>query len=162
MKIVLVAGAVLAVLGAGGLTGSALTAVSERPPVADDASQEPTDEPTDDTEDTDDSDEGSGKPDDEAKDAQHAAQHAFVSAKQEWTSCVGEAAPAHEPGSGPFDPEDACGTKPHPHDGDDEAPGASGEERDPGLGKPAWAGGPDRRTAEPPGHAARDQASAGR
>jgi len=74
---------------------------------------------------------------------------------------VGEAAPAHEPGSGPFDPEDACGTKPHPHDGDDEAPGASGEERDPGLGKPAWAGGPDRRTAEP-GHAARDQASAGR
>jgi hypothetical protein len=163
MKIVLVAGAVLAVLGTGGLTGAALTAASERPPVADDSSQEPTDDPSDDVEDPDDegdSDEGSGEPDDEAKDAQHAAQRAFVAAKQEWTACVGEAAPAHEPGAGPFDPEEACGPKPHPHgdDADDsEKPGASGEERE--HGKPAWAGGPENRTAEPPGHAAHDQAS---
>ena len=87
MKIVLVAGAVLAVLGAGGLTGSSLTAGSERPSAADDTSQGT-------------SDEESGKPDDEAKAEQHAAQRAFVAAKQEWTACVGEAAPAHKPGSG--------------------------------------------------------------
>lgn len=161
MKIVLAAGAVLAVLGTGGLTGVALTAASERPPVADDSSQEPTDEPSDDVEDTDDegdSDEGSGKPDDEAKDAQHAAQRAFVAAKQEWTACVGEAAPAHEPGAGPFDPEEACGPKPHPHDGEaDEDPDASGDERE--HGRPAWAGGPGSRTAEPPGHGSRDGAA---
>jgi hypothetical protein len=166
MKIVLVAGAVLAVLGTGGLTGAALTAAPERPPVADDSSQEPTDEPSDDVEDTDDegdsddSDEGSGKPDDEAKAAQHAAQRAFVAAKREWTACVGEAAPAHEPGAGPFDPEEACGPKPHPHDDDaddSEKPGASGGERE--HGKPAWAGGPENRTAEPPGHAAHRQES---
>jgi hypothetical protein len=163
MKIVLVAGAVLAVLGTGGLTGAALTAAPERPPVADDSSQEPTDDPSDDVEDTDDegdSDEGSGKPDDEAKAAQHAAQRAFVAAKQEWTACVGEAAPAHEPGAGPFDPEEACGPKPHPHDDDaddSEKPGASGGERE--HGKPAWAGGPENRTAEPPGHAAHRQES---
>jgi hypothetical protein len=175
MKILLVAGAVLAVIGAGGMTGSVLTAGAERPPVTDDASQEPVDEPTDDTDDTDDTDEGSGKPDDEAKAAQHAAQRAFVAAKQEWTACVGEAAPAHEPGSGPFDPEEACGPKPHPHDGEtdgetdgdaegetDEGPGASGEDRGHGAGRPDWAGGPDRRTAEPPGHAAHDRASKGR
>ncbi len=154
MKILLVAGAVFAVLGAGGMTGTALMTTSERPPAADDSSQAPTDESTDDP---DDSDERSGKPDDEAKAAKHAAQRAFVAAKQEWTACVGEAAPAHEPGSGPFAPEDACGTKPHPHD--DRAPGASGDARERDRGKPAWAGGPDRRTAEPPGHAARAQGS---
>lgn len=159
MKIVLAAGAVLAVLGAGGLTGSALTAASERSPVADDAPQGATDEPTGDVDDADDTDEQSGKPDDEEKSARHAAQRAFVAAKQEWTACVGGAAPAHEPGSGPFDPEDACGAKPHP---DDEAPGRSADKHEQDQGRPAWAGGPDRRTAEPPGHAQRDQASAGR
>ena len=156
MKIILVAGAVLAVLGAGGLTGSALTAASERPPVADEGSQGATDEPTDDVDDT---DEESGKPEDEEKAARHAAQRAFVAAKQEWTVCVGEAAPAHEPGSGPFDPEDACGPKPHPHD-DDQAQGRSADKDEHGQGRPAWAGGPDQRTAEPPGHAKHDQTSA--
>lgn len=177
MKILLVAGAVLAVLGAGGLTGSALTAASERLPVADDASQGATDEPTDDVDEAEDADEESGRPDDEEKAARQAAQRAFVAAKQEWTACVGEAAPAHEPGSGPFVPEDACSPKPHPHDGqtdgqidgqtdgqtegeaDDDGPGVPGDDRGNGSGKPDWAGGPDRRTVEPPGHAAPDRAS---
>lgn len=38
---------------------------------------------------------------------------AFVSAKKEWTACVGEEAAAHE-GPGRFDPEEACGDKPRP------------------------------------------------
>jgi hypothetical protein len=64
---------------------------------------------------------------------------AYTTAKQEWTACVAEAAPAHE-GPGPFDPEEACGPKPQPSPAQ-QAPGqqtATPEATDhPGLGPPA-------------------------
>jgi hypothetical protein len=43
--------------------------------------------------------------------ANRAEAKAFTDAKKEWTDCVAREAPAHE-GSGPFDPEAACGEKP--------------------------------------------------
>ncbi|MGH3348100.1 MAG: hypothetical protein ACRDO4_14060 [Nocardioides sp.] len=120
MKLAVVSGAVLAVLGAGGLAGAADRHEHEA-----------------------------------EKAAKHDAQRAFVVAKQEWTSCVAEAAPAHRSGTGPFDPEEACGTKPHPHG--EKGRGRSGDGRAHGPGRTPWAGGPGSRTAEPPGHAKRDE-----
>lgn len=138
MKLAVVSGAVLAVLGAGGLAGNVLAAGPSAAPVAD--------EPTSTS-----ADESRAK----AQAAKHAAQRAFVTAKQEWTACVAEAAPGREAETSPFDPEVACGTKPHPHDMG--KPGGGGA-RDLGAGKPPWAGGPERRTAEPPGLVKRDEA----
>ncbi|MEJ7794278.1 MAG: hypothetical protein WKF50_01905 [Nocardioides sp.] len=124
MKVLLVVGAVMVALLAGALTGGVLTATGQEPPartgVAQVASPDK-DEPAEER--------AEGNP----------AARAFVAAKKEWTVCVTEAAPARE---------QACGTKPHPHD----FAGKHGEKH----GPPAWAGGPERRTAEPPGHAERD------
>lgn len=41
-------------------------------------------------------------------------QSEFVQTKKEWTRCVADAARDHSRGSGRFDPEAACGTKPRP------------------------------------------------
>jgi hypothetical protein len=146
MKLAVVSGAVLAVLGAGGLTSSVLTAGPAQAPVADDAAHDLAD--------------GPGRADDREKAERHAAQRAFVATKQEWTACVAEAAPAREGETGRFDPEEACGTKPHPHG--EKTPGSSGDEPARGKGRPPWAGGPGTRTAEPPGHANRDRAASRR
>lgn len=43
----------------------------------------------------------------------HRQQRAFVTAKKAWSACVAEAEPRR--GRDQFDPEQACGTKPHPH-----------------------------------------------
>jgi hypothetical protein len=83
----------------------------------------------------------------------------FTAAKQAWTACVAEKAPAHE-GPEAFDPEEACGPKPQPsavpeEPGQPADPGAnapddhpgSGAPADPGQGdehKPADAGQPDQ------------------
>lgn len=137
MKVVLVTVAVVSVLGAGGLAGAAMSMSQPSAPAGVEAPAE-------------------------RKADHHAAQGAFVTEKKSWTDCVAEASPRHE-GPGGFDPEAACGDKPHPHD-QREPGGHSDEARrdDRAVGRPAWAGGPDRRTAEPPGHAARDRAAARR
>lgn len=84
--------------------------------------------------------------DDDAAPAGNPAARAFVAAKKEWTACVAEAG--------------ACGTKPHPHDfaGKHAKKDKSGkkDKKDKVHGTPAWAGGPDHRSAKPPGHAKRD------
>lgn len=92
--------------------------------------------------------------DDDASREGNPAAREFVSRKKTWTACVKEAAPARGRGDGRFDPEQACGTKPHPH-------GVAGKhaEKLRSHGPPPWAGGPDRRTAEPPGHAKGDRAT---
>lgn len=74
--------------------------------------------------------------DDDASAAGNPAARAFVAAKKEWTACVAEAG--------------ACGTKPHPHDF-----AGKHAKKDKVDGTPAWAGGPDHRSAKPPGHAKR-------
>ena len=135
MKIVLVAGVVLAVLGAGGLTGDLLSAGPERPTVADDGSRDTSDTADDRSTKAKQDKTKKAKKGKESKESRHEAQRAFVAAKREWTACVGGAAPAHRPGGGPFDPEDACGPKPHPHD--DRAPAGAGEH---GHGKPSAVG----------------------
>lgn len=98
--------------------------------------------------------------DDHASPEGNPAAREFVSRKKTWTACVKEAAPARDREDGRFDPEQACGTKPHPHDvagkHADKRAGKPGHPKHEGHGPPAWAGGPDRRTAEPPGHAERD------
>jgi hypothetical protein len=146
MKLAVLSGAVLAVLGAGGLTSSVLTAGPPPPSVADEAAHDPAAR--------------TGGPDDRQKAERHAAQRAFVAAKNEWTACVAEAAPAREAETGRFDPEEACGTKPHPHG--EKTPGRSDDGPARGQGRPPWAGGPGSRTAEPPGHANRDGAASRR
>ncbi len=138
MKLAVVSGAVLAALGAGGLAGHVLAAGPGAAPVADESTSQ-----------------SAGESRAKAKDAKHAAQRAFVTAKQEWTACVAEAAPGREAETFPFDPEVACGTKPHPHD---VGKAVGGRAHDLGPGKPRWAGGPERRTAEPPGLMKRDEA----
>ncbi len=94
--------------------------------------------------------------DDQASPESNPAAREFVTAKQKWTACVGEAAPAHDVEDGRFDPEQACGPKPHPHDFADKHAGKVGQGKHGSHGPPAWAGGPERRSAEPPGHAERD------
>lgn len=153
MKLMPVAGALL-VLSAGGVAQSGLLA--DDPPSRAMAATAAVDR---DVEDEKDEDPDGNKKADAAKSAEHrakrAAQRAFVAAKQDWTACVADAAPSRSDRSGArFDPEAACGAKPHPHDN---RPGhdAKAKSKDRGAGhdgRPAWAGGPKRRTAEPPGH----------
>ena len=94
-------------------------------------------------------------------------QREFVTDKKAWTTCVAQAARDRAGEAGRFDPEEACGDKPHPHDGTDkQGTGKQGADKqdtgrqrsaDPGRahgqdrGRPDWAGGPEQRTAEPPG-----------
>lgn len=129
-------GAVMVALLVGALTGGVLMATGQEPPeqigVARVAAPD---------EDESSEDRAQGNP----------AARAFVAAKKEWTACVAQAAPAHDEADGRFDPEQACGTKPHPHD----IVGKHGKRHSKKHGPPAWSGGPDRRTAEPPGHAKR-------
>ena len=134
MKVLLAVGAVLVALLTAGVSGQMLTATGEAPAAR--VSQV-------------------NVADDDLPPVGNPARK-FVLAKKEWTACVAEAAPAHE-GPGRFDPEAACGTKPHPHDFSDKAGKSDRADRtDRRQGRPAWAGGPDRRTAEPPGHAKHD------
>jgi len=138
MKVLLAVGAVMVALLAGALTGGVLTASGEEPPARTGVAQVAApdeDEPAEDR--------AEGNP----------AARAFVAAKKEWTACVSEAAPARGQAAGRFDPEQACGIKPHPHD---IAGKHGGKRQSKKHGPPPWAGGPDRRTAEPPGHAKRD------
>ena len=127
MKILLAVGAVMVTLLAGALTGGVLTATGEEPPAQAGVAEVAT-------------------PDDEHAHGNPAAR-AFVAAKKEWTACVAEAAPSGDR-AGRFDPEQACGTKPHPHD-----VAGKHHKHNKGHGPPLWSGGPDRRKAEPPGHA---------
>lgn len=136
-KVGLAVGAAAAALLLGAVTGGALTATGGEPRVTqvraadEDASPE-------------------GNP----------AAREFVSAKKAWTACVKKAAPAQDSEGGRLDPEQACGTKPHPHDVTGKHADKHSDQPSPtkhqGHGPPAWAGGPDRRTAEPPGHAKRN------
>lgn len=126
MKAGLAVAAVMVALLVGAMTGGVLTATGDEPPAG--VAQSRT-------------------ADEDASPQGNPAARAFVAAKKAWTACVAKAAPARDAEDGRFDPEQACGTKPHPHD----FPG-----KHEGHGPPAWSGGPDRRTAEPPGPAKQD------
>jgi len=137
MKVLLAVGAVMVALLAGALTGGVLTASGEESPARTSVAEVAAP----------DEDEAS----EERADGNPAAR-AFVAAKKQWTACVAKAAPAHDRADGRFDPEQACGMKPHPHD----IAGKHGGKKLSKKHGPSWAGGPNRRTAEPPGHAKRD------
>ena len=79
--------------------------------------------------------------DDEASQAGNPAAREFVASKKAWTACLKTAGK-----------ERACGRKPHPHD----FARKHEKKHDKKHRLPMWAGGPHRRTAEPPGHARRD------
>lgn len=144
MKVLLAVGAVMVALLAGTLTGGMMSATGEEPPARTGVAQVAAEM------DKSSKERSQGNP----------AARDFVAAKKEWTACVAEAAPAHDVADGRFDPEQACGPKPHPHDiagKHADKPGAKKHSTE--HGKPAWSGGPDRRTAEPPGHAEGDRAT---
>lgn len=132
MRNLLVIGAVVVGLAAGGVTSGVLA--SSGPPAADHVAG------------------ASATGDkDAAKDAaktkdktQDKTQKAFVQVKKAWTACRSETAPGR--GRNQMALDQACGAKPHPHD-------LSGKPGREGGGRPPWAGGPERRSAEPPGHA---------
>ncbi|HET8971252.1 MAG TPA: hypothetical protein VFN19_09350 [Candidatus Nanopelagicales bacterium] len=146
MRVLLAVCAVLVALVAAGTSGELLTATGESPTAR--ASQARAT----------DHDPPRGNP----------AAREFVAAKKTWTACVAEAAPAHD-GPGRFDPEAACGTKPRPHDDEFGKHGGGhpgqhqakhqgkhqGRHQGKHQGPPAWSGGPDRRTTQPPGHTGR-------
>lgn len=136
MKVLLTVGAVLVALLAAGVSGQVLSASGTDPSARVGQVRAAADE----------KDAPPGNP----------AARAFVAAKKSWTACVAKAAPAHDPGSGRFDPERACGVKPHPHDVTGKHDRRDTGQDRAGHGRPPWAGGPTRRTAEPPGHARRD------
>lgn len=94
-----------------------------------------------------------------AKAAKHAAQRAFVASKKEWTSCVAEAAPQGDADRARFDPEEACGAKPrNPRAADKtEGGGKDDKEKADHATRPPHAGGPGRRSEEPPGLAGKDR-----
>ena len=48
--------------------------------------------------------------------AKQDAAQAYSDAVREWTTCVADAAAAHEGSTEPFDPVAACGERPSPHD----------------------------------------------
>lgn len=142
MKVLLAVGAVMGALLAGALTGGVLTATGQESPERVGAAEARPDKAKD-------------------KDSQktthgNPAARAFVAAKQEWTACVAEAAPSRDRGDSRFDPDPACGTKPHPHDFASKYATKKNKSHDKVHGPPAWAGGPDHRSSKPPGHAQRD------
>jgi len=148
MKVLLAVGAVMGALLAGALTGGVLTATGQESPEQVGAAEARPDKAKDKTKDSQKSTHG------------NPAARAFVAAKKEWTACVAEAAPSRDRGDGRFDPDRACGTKPHPHDFAGKYATKKDKlhekKRDKSHGPPPWAGGPDHRSSEPPGHAKRE------
>lgn len=134
MKVVLAVGAVMVALLAGAMTGGVLTAAGQESPAR-----------TTEFRAANVGTSFEGNP----------AAKQFVAAKKRWTACVAKAAPARDAEAGRFDPEQACGAKPHPHDIAGKAADKPRDKKHDGHGPPPWAGGPERRTAEPPGHAKR-------
>lgn len=69
--------------------------------------------------------EDDGEPASPEGQARREAAMTFVDAMRAWTSCVSEAAPAHDESTGDFDPVAACGEKPAPPGGPSDSQGKS-------------------------------------